>query len=153
NWQNDRSGTYYIMSKNSGLVMDIYGGGTDIGTNIIQWGLHGGLNQQWKFESLGNGYYKITSVLNPAYSMDVYGGGTSIGTKVIQWPYYGGTNQQWKIIEYADGSISLMSRLAVENSTRYVLDVYGGGTVEGVNVIQWSGNGGNNQKWYLNRVE
>ncbi|SHJ75285.1 RICIN domain-containing protein, partial [Parasporobacterium paucivorans] len=150
--QNDYSGIYNIRSKNSSLVMDVYGGGTVEGTNIIQWGYHGRENQQWRFASLGNGYYKITSVLNPSFSLDVYGGGTNLGNRVIQWTYHGGTNQQWKIIENADGSCSLMSRLAVENGTRYVLDVYGGGTVEGVNVIQWSGNNGDNQKWYLEQV-
>ncbi|SHJ73615.1 S8 family serine peptidase, partial [Parasporobacterium paucivorans] len=148
----DSSGVYFIKSKNSELFMDIYGGGRDFGTNIIQWSYHGGTNQQWKFENLGNGYYKITSVLNPAYALDVYCSGTSMGTRVIQWPYYGGPNQQWKIIENEDGSISLISKLAFENGTRYVLDVYGGSAVAGVNVIQWSGNGGDNQKWYLEQV-
>ena len=144
----DYSGIYKIKSKKSGLVMDVNGGGKTEGTNIIQWSANGGMNQQWKFESLGNGYYKITSVLNPTYSLDVNGGGTAIGTKVIQWTYRGATNQQWKIIKNADGSVLFMSRQSVENGTKYVLDVNGGGTTPGVNVIQWTSNGGDNQKWY-----
>ncbi|MBP1919008.1 RICIN domain-containing protein [Youngiibacter multivorans] len=149
----DYSGEYHIQSKKSNLVMDVYGGGRDIGTNIIQWRFHGGLNQQWRFESLGNGYYKVTSVLNPTYSLDVYRSGTEIGTNVIQWTYHGGPNQQWKIIENVDGSVSLMSRLAEESGTGYILDVYGGGMDEGVNVIQWTAHYGDNQKWYLEPVQ
>ena len=145
----DYSGIYTIKSKKSGLVMDVNGGGKTEGTNIIQWSANGGLNQQWKFESLGNGYYKITSALNPTYSLDVFGGGTTIGTRVIQWTYRGAANQQWKIIKNTDGSVSFMSRLAVESGTRYVLDVNGGGTTPGVNVIQWTNNGLDNQKWNL----
>lgn len=151
-WVKDYSGTYVIRSKNSNLVMDVYDGGTTEGTNIIQYSYHGGVNQQWKFESLNNGYYKITSVLNPEYSIDVYGGGTTMGNRVIQYHYHGGINQQWKIMENADGSISLMSRLAEESGTGYLLDVFGGGKTEGVNVIQWVSNNGDNQKWYLENV-
>jgi hypothetical protein len=42
-----------------------------------------------------------------------------------------------------------MSRLAEESGTGYLLDVFGGGKTEGVNVIQWVSNNGDNQKWYL----
>ncbi|SHJ50519.1 RICIN domain-containing protein [Parasporobacterium paucivorans] len=149
----DYSGIYYIRSKNSNQVMDVYGGGDAIGTNIIQWPYHGGINQQWLLESLGNGYYKITSELNPVYSLDVYGGGTIAGTRVIQWTYLGGTNQQWKIIENTDGYISFMSRLSKENGSDYLLDVYGGGRDAGVSVIQWSNTNGDNQKWQLEPVQ
>ena len=152
-WEKDYSGIYNIRSKNSELVMDVYGGGTTEGTNIIQWTYHGRSNQQWTFASLGNGYYKITSVLNPQYSLDVYGGGTDLGNRVIQWTYHGGTNQQWKIIENADGTVSLMSRLAEESGTGYLLDVLGGGKDQGVNVIQWTAHFGDNQKWYLDAVK
>ena len=150
-WEKDYSGIYNIRSKNSDLVMDVYGGGTDQGVNVIQWPHLGQSNQEWKFESLGNGYYKVTSMLSEM-SLDVYGGGTSLGNKVIQWPYHGGTNQQWKIIENADGSVSLMSRLAEESGTGYLLDVFGGGMDQGVNVIQWTAHFGDNQKWLLESV-
>ena len=148
----DLSGIYTIQSKNSNLLMDVYGGGMDQGVNVIQWPTNGGTNQQWNFELLDNGYYKITSALS-GMSLDIYGGGADQGNRVIQWPYHGGTNQQWILIENEDGSISFMSRLAEENGTRYVLDVYGGGMDQGVNVIQWTSTGGNNQKWTLNPVE
>jgi uncharacterized repeat protein (TIGR02543 family) len=82
-WIRDYSETYIIRSRNSNLVIDIYNGGTTEGTNIIQWSYHGGLNQQWRFEALGNGYYKITSVQNPLYSLNIYDAGTSMGNKVM----------------------------------------------------------------------
>lgn len=150
-WEQDYSGVYIIKSKNSDLVMDVYGGGIDQGVNIIQWPQHGRSNQQWKFESLGNGYYKICSMLS-GMSIDVFGGGTTLGNRVIQWPYHGGTNQQWKIIKNNDDTISLMSRLAEDSETGYILDVFGGGKDQGINVIQWTGHYGNNQKWILENI-
>ncbi len=148
----DLSGIYTIRSKNSGLLMDVFNGGRDKGTNVIQWPATGGVNQKWKFQKLENGFYQITSVLNPDYSLDVYGGGTSSGTKVIQWSYHGGTNQQWRLYENTDGTVTFMSRLSSENKTNYVLDVYGGGKTAGVNVIQWGAHGGDNQRWYLDKA-
>ena len=148
-WLKDYSGSYTIRSKNSSLVMDVYGGGLEQGTNIIQWRFNDGDNQKWTLESLGRGYYKISSVLNPRFSLDVYGGGSEVGNRVIQWPWHGGTNQQWKLLANDDGTVSFRSRLAEENATNFLLDVYGGGLDEGVNVIQWTAHFGDNQKWYL----
>lgn len=151
--QKNFNGLYTIKSQKSGLLMDIADMGKEKGTNIIQWSSNGGLNQKWNFEQLENGYYKITSLLNPTLSLDVYGGGTAEGTKVIQWPYHGGINQQWKVIENLDGSVTLMSRLSVENKTYYALDVFGGGTTPGVSIIQWTYHDGDNQKWILDATQ
>ena len=146
----DRSGVYVIRSKNSGLVMDVYNGGRENATNIIQWPYHGGLNQLWRFQATGDGYYTITSVLNPQYSIDVHGGGSTMGNRVIQYtsrPWQ--INQKWRLLENPDGSVSFRSQLAEASGTGYLLDVYGGGKTAGVNVIQWLGHFGDNQRWYL----
>lgn len=148
----DYSGIYNIISKNSNLLMDVYNGGKDQGVNVIQWPETGGQNQQWKFELLDNGFYKITSVLS-GMSLDVYNAGLSEGNYVIQWPYHGGANQQWQLIENSDGTFGFKSRLSLESYKRYVLDVYNGGVTPGVNIIQWSYNTKDNQKWYLQPVE
>lgn len=149
----DLSGIYFIRSKNSNLVMDIYNGGRDNGNRIIQWPFHGGLNQQWNIKGTGDGYYTITSVLNPKYSMDVFGGGIGIGTNVIQYSSLPTQlNQKWKLQDNGDGSFSFKSQLSIVNNRDYVLDVYGGGMTAGVNVIQWQSHGGANQRWYLQPV-
>jgi len=38
---------FQIKNRNSGLVLDVFGGGTSGGVNVIQWTNHNGLNQQW----------------------------------------------------------------------------------------------------------
>lgn len=152
-WKTDYSGIYEIRSKNSQLVMDVYGGGRDNATNIIQWPRHGGLNQQWSVVQTGDGYYTVTSVLNPQFSVDVYGGGTTIGNRVIQyWSRPWQINQKWRLVRMPDGTVSFMSQLSEESGKFYLLDVYGGGKTAGVNVIQWSGHYGDNQRWFLDPV-
>lgn len=152
-WKTDYSGIYEIRSKNSQLVMDVYGGGRENATNIIQWPRHGGLNQQWSVVQTGDGYYTVTSVLNPQFSVDVYGGGTSIGNRVIQyWSRPWQINQKWRLVRMPDGTVSFMSQLSEVSKTYYLLDVYGGGKTAGVNVIQWTGHYGDNQRWFLDPV-
>ncbi len=41
--------TYAVVNKHNGLALDVNGWSTDIGTNIIQYTLAGGTNQQWQF--------------------------------------------------------------------------------------------------------
>lgn len=157
-WGRNYTGTYFIRSKNSGLVMDVYNGGRDNGNRIIQWPKHGGTNQQWVLTPYGSPnadgyyeYYTISSVLNPQYAVDVYGGGTGIGNNMIQYtklPWQ--TNQQWRLVDNYDGTYGMMSKLSEYSGNRYLLDVDGGGKTAGVNVIQWTGlPWQDNQKWYL----
>lgn len=150
------NGVYNIRSKNSGLLMDVYRGGRIEGDRVIQWPKgNNQLNQQWTFQELPDGYYKITSVLNPKFSLDVYQGGTKMGQNVIQYTYntkISQINQKWKLIPHEDGSVSFKSQLSEINGSDYVLDVYGGGKTAGVNVITWANHGGDNQCWYLDPV-
>lgn len=153
---NGYAGIYNIRSANSGLLMDVYRGGRIEGDRVIQWPKgNSQLNQQWTFERLPDGYYKITSVLNPKFSLDVFQGGTSQGQNVIQWTFntkIAQINQKWKLIDNLDGSVSIMSQLSESNGQNYVLDVYGGGMTAGVNVITYGSHGGQNQRWILDPV-
>jgi Ricin-type beta-trefoil lectin domain-like len=44
---NNANRYYQIVNRNSGLVMDVYGGGTNADAQVIQWTNPNGLNQQW----------------------------------------------------------------------------------------------------------
>jgi hypothetical protein len=88
---------YYIVSQSSGKVLDVAGGVCDDGASIIQWPLHGGVNQQWRLEPAGNGYVRIVSRLSGKV-LDVAGGVNDDGASIIQWPWHGGANQQWRLV-------------------------------------------------------
>ncbi len=87
---------YQIVNRNSNLVMDVYNGGTTLGTNVIQWTNHNGPNQQWMLVPVGN-YYQIVNVKSKL-ALDVYKGGKTLGVDVIQWTRTSGLNQQWSLV-------------------------------------------------------
>lgn len=134
---------YKIINRNSGKSVDVNGGSTNNGTNIIQWDYSGGSNQQWSFVPLGNGYFSINNK-NSSKSLDVNGASTNAGTGIIQWDYSGGNNQQWQITDIGFGYYKIINR----NSSQS-LDVNGGSTYNGGDIIQWYWNNGSNQQWQI----
>ena len=138
------TGTYYkIINRNSGKSLDVNGGATSNGGNIIQWDYSGGNNQQWNFTTTGNGYFSITNK-NSGKALDVNGGSASAGTGIIQWDYSGGNNQQWQITDIGFGYYKIINR-----NSNQSLDVNSGATFNGGNIIQWYWNNGNNQQWQI----
>lgn len=142
---------YAIRNVNSGLVMDVKGGNSTAGANVIQWPYQGHNNQQWAVVADGthNGtaVYQIVN-LNSGLVLDVYGGQKNAGAQVIQWSNHNGLNQQWYLI--ADGTSNGVPIYLIRNvNSNLVMDVSGGGTTAGNNVIQWPSHNGTNQQWSL----
>jgi Ricin-type beta-trefoil lectin domain-like/Cysteine-rich secretory protein family len=50
-----------LISRLSGLALDVSGGSKDNGAALIQWSAHGGDNQTWVVSSVSNGQMVITS--------------------------------------------------------------------------------------------
>jgi hypothetical protein len=135
---------YEIVSRNSGLVLDVYGAQTNAGAKVIQWPYHSGLNQQWSLVTDGS-YYQIVN-RNSGLVLDVYGAQTNAGAQVIQWSNHNGLNQQWSVV--TDGSFTQI----VSRNSGLVLDVYGAQTNGGAQVIQWTNHNGLNQQWSLIQI-
>ena len=138
---NNATRYYQIVNRNSGLVMDVSGGGTNAGAQVIQWTNHSGLNQQWSLVPDGANYQIVNR--NSHLVLDVSGGGTNAGANVIQWTNHNGLNQQWSLVP--DGDFFQIKN----RNSGLVMDVFGGGTTQGVNVIQWTNHNGLNQQWSL----
>lgn len=137
------SAYYRIINRNSNQALDVNGGSTVNGANVIQWPWNGGNNQQWQIIDNGGGYYRIIN-RNSGRALDVNGGSTANGAQVIQWTWSGGNNQQWQVIDNGGGYYRIINR-----NSNQALDVNGGSTANGANVIQWPWNGGNNQQWQI----
>lgn len=150
NAADDYSGIYVIRSTNDyNMVMDVCGGTSAVqGAKVIQWGFHGGANQQWKITRQTDGSYTLQSLLPSGYLMDVTGASTSNGAEIIQWPSNNGENQKWIIAANGDGTVTIQSK-----NSGYVLDVYGGQKTAGTKIIQWASHGGANQKWILESLD
>ncbi|RKP57324.1 hypothetical protein D7Z26_04940 [Cohnella endophytica] len=140
--------TYYkIIARHSGKALDVSGGSTADGGDVIQWTTSGNANQQWKIESVGSGYYKITN-RNSGKVLDVYQASTADGGDVVQWTASGSSgssNQQWSI-EQVGSYYKIVNR----NSGK-ALDVYQASTADGANVVQWmtSSSPATNQQWTI----
>ena len=86
-----------IIAKHSGKCLDISGIDTDNGADVIQWDWWGGDNQKWKFEHVGEGYFKIIAKHSGKY-LDVSRIDLENGANIIQWDWLGGDNQKWRLI-------------------------------------------------------
>ena len=148
----DYSGTYYLRSQSSSQVMDIENSARTNGASILQQSRRNSTNQQWRLEHIADGYYKITSVLNPRYTVAISGNGITEGSRLVQWLYDGRLSQQWKVIGNSDGSISLISRLAEANGLDYRLQIEGDSRNSGTRVVQGTYRGTGHQKWMLDPI-
>ena len=95
---------YNIVNQNSGSCVDATGSGTANGTTVQQWACGNQQhNQEWQFQSVGNGAYSIVNRNAPAEAWDVANVGTANGSLLQLWTYGGGTNQQWTPVSLGNG--------------------------------------------------
>lgn len=96
-------GIYTIRSAmDNNMVVDVYGGYVDDGTNIQLYQSNDGVNQQFWFEPVGDNWYRIISMMDQQMSLDVYGGQSVSGSNVCLWEYH---NQLWRFLPCDDGSM------------------------------------------------
>lgn len=133
---------YYIVNKNSGLVLDIEENNKNNGGNVIQWTKNGGSNQQFKAVSTGDGYYYLVSAMHGKV-LDVDNKSKENGANVHMWDKNNGTNQQWSV-DFVDGAYAYV----VSRNSGKSLDADDWSTTPGGNVIQWQlGTMQANQLW------
>ena len=130
-----------VVAAHSGQALDVSGVSHAAGAPVIQWPTNGGANQQWTFEPLGEGTYRI-AVAHSGQVLDVSGASQAAGAPVIQWPWVGADNQRWRIEDVPGEG----SRLVAVHSGQ-ALDVSGISQAGGARVIQWPPNGQANQRW------
>jgi endoglucanase len=95
---------YNIVNQNSGSCVDASGWGTANGTTVQQWSCGSQqYNQEWQFQSEGNGAYSIVNRNAPSEVWDVTNVGTADGSLLQLWTYGGGSNQQWTPVSLGNG--------------------------------------------------
>jgi hypothetical protein len=137
------NGTYRVINRNSGKVLDVASQSTANGANVQQWTWNSGANQQWNVTGLGNGQYSMVGVQSGKY-LDVNGASTADGANVQMWQNTGGNNQKFTFTL----TDSNYFRITAVHSGK-VLEVANGSTTDGANVQQWAWTGSNNQQWRL----
>jgi hypothetical protein len=137
---------YEIVSRNSGKCLDVSYASTEAVASVIQWICHGGANQQWRLEPVGDGAFRIIA-RHSGQVLDVYGGFVDDVTPVIQYPWHGGDNQLWTLEPTSNGYVFLVAQHSGK-----VLDVEYASPDDGARVIQYTLHGGANQQWLLHAV-
>lgn len=105
------TGIYYLTNRVTGKLLDVAGGetATDNGDNLHQWDRTNTSNQQFQFEHLGNGVYKVLA-MNSEKSLDVAGISLNDGASILQWEYVGGANQQFIVVDAGNGYYKLIAK-------------------------------------------
>lgn len=91
---------FKVAAAHSGKSPDVYQFSFNNGGNIVQWdngGGFGGLNQQWYFEYVEDGWFNIRNRWSNK-CLDVAGSSTANGANIQQWDVNGGLNQQWRLL-------------------------------------------------------
>lgn len=137
------NGRYAIVSRLSGLALDVANQSSENGKMLQQWSYHHSANQQFDITYLNNGYYSI----RPAHSgksLDLWDWSTENGGEIGQFDYTGKDNQQWRI-ETVDGDyVNIISRHSGK-----ALDVWESSTANGGSIRQYTFNNTQNQQFSL----
>ncbi|MBV6319404.1 RICIN domain-containing protein [Duganella violaceipulchra] len=137
------SGVYTVISKNSGLALDVNACSTAAGANVQQWTPNGANCQRWNVQNNGNGDYVLTA-MQSGLALDVDACATANGANVQQWTPNGAACQAWRPEPVGDGYFRFVSK-----NSGLVLDVNACSVDAGANVQQWQWLGGDCQRWKL----
>jgi len=135
------NGRYVIVSRSSGLALDIDGDTSDNGAALQQWSYGHRRNQQFDLTKLGDGYYSI----RPAHSgksIDVWDWNEENGGEIRQYSYYGTDNQRWQLREVEPGYFAIISKLSGK-----ALELPDSSTTLGSDILQYEYSGSANQQW------
>ena len=140
-------GVYSIRSKSSGKMLDVdirFFRGSYDGQNLMQWDSHLGLNQQFRIEDAGGGFFRFIA-MHSGKALDVWDDSRMDGGEIKQYSSYGATRQQFRIVP-----VGRFFKIVARNSGK-VLEVPAFST-ENVQIKQYADNGGDNQQWEFFRL-
>lgn len=128
---------------NKKLVTDVTGASTANGARVQLYSSNNTNAQKYRFESIGNGTYKIINA-NSGKVLDVSGGSTANGAALQQYTSNNTVAQQWTVRNYGSGKIVLVS----VNANKAV-DIPGGNAVQQAQLQLYSPNGTVAQQWLV----
>jgi enterochelin esterase-like enzyme len=142
---NISDGWYTIKNTGSGKYLNVDYGRASDGANVVI----GSDAQKWKITNLGDGYVTIVSMYGD-YMLDVVMGETKNGANVQIYTSHGGDAQQFTFIETSKSNVYVIGTKSTEGTK--VLDVEGGSTSDGGNILQWENGEKSNQTWTIEKA-
>ena len=143
------SGLYEIVSKRSGLCLNVSGNSSASAAPMIQWTCGAYTNEYFSFTPV-NGGYKITAQ-NSGLCLNVSGNSLQNGGQIIQYPFLGAnyTNEVWTVSNPDSQGYVTLSPV----SSGLALSVYDSSLSNAALVIQWANLSVDAQKWKLVQVQ
>ena len=150
------AGGFSLVSKTTGLALDLKGGETYNGNSVQVYDKNGTAAQGFVLKQpatlVSDGYYTIDSWVVARYGgkgaspmrLDVAGASRDNGANVQLYTGNGTRAQTFHIVPNDDGTYTLSIPFS-----RKALDVRYGGMTPGTNVQQWERNGSDGQKWRI----
>jgi len=138
--------------------LDIAGGSSNQGTNLVVFLCNGTLSQSWAGEPYphNTSYANYRSQLNTNLVFGVAAGSTNNGANLVTWPYNGSADQAWQPIAVTTDlsghqCFFLQNLKAKQAGLTRVAGVSGGvsNIRNGTNIILWDRNASNDQVWCL----
>ncbi|WNM33599.1 RICIN domain-containing protein [Streptomyces sp. Li-HN-5-11] len=137
------TGTFRLVNRRSGTVMDIKDGSTADGAPAIIWTWNTGTNQQWRFLPNHDGSFRLACVKSGKL-LESPNGSTTQGQTLDQSTDTAGAHQWWKLVPATSGYYRL-----VNVKSGMCVDAQNGYTADGTPLIQWPPNTGSNQEWQI----
>lgn len=133
---------YRIVSRHSGLCLDVTAANTANGANVQQYTPNGTDAQSWYISfNTDDSTYVITSALN-GKALDVEGWSTENGGNLIMWDNNNTNNQRWYITGIDDGYCFFINK-----HSNKAIDVSDWSATDGGNIHQWDYFAQANQQW------
>lgn len=146
-WRLQPWGDYYIKAD-SGKYVCVENCGSTNGYRIIQYQFETNPWFKWRFENVGDGWYKVSSLNALSRCIDVSGVSTEPGADCILWDYLGGGNQKVRIEPKPSGRFKFYFQ-----HDGMTWDIPGGQTGNNVPLEQYSDNSNPWQEFTLERVQ
>ncbi len=141
------TGTYRLVNRNSGKVLDVSGASQSDGAPVIQWPWVAGANQKWQLVPGYDGSFRLSNV-NSGKILDDPGASTTPGQALDQWTDTKAPNQWWTLVPAATTGYY---KLVNVSSSMYA-DVAGASTADGAQVVQSAASTAASQEWALQPV-
>ncbi len=127
---------YYILNRESGESLSVVPSNSDVVTDPYK----GQRRQKWRFQSVGNNYYRLSPGHNTDLTLNIANSATGNGGDAVVYGYANQHNGHFKFSEVDGGYTTIEPR----HSNR-VLDYFRNSS----DVIQWEYLGGAKQQWIL----
>ena len=145
----DTSVKYHFQNVGSGQYLEVDGGKAENGANVQQWGADAFANHNsWKLIAAGDGYYYIRSCVGDGktYFLDLANGKLDNGTNIGIWENTHSDAQLFKFVDNGDGTYTITTKATEDKAC---VAVASDSTDSGANIVQWTCNGKDSQKWKI----